>query len=47
MEFVYHEVVAAIVPRAGLHALFAHWSEIAADLAESKRKRHRQSPTLG
>ena len=47
MEFVYHELVTAIVPRAGLPALFAHWPEIVSDLAESKRKRQRQSPALG
>lgn len=47
MEFVYHELVAAIVPRAGLRAMFAHWSEIISDLSESKRERLRQSPALG
>ena len=47
MEFTYHELVAAILPRAGLRSLFDHWPEIITDLSESNRRRQRQKPSLG
>jgi hypothetical protein len=47
VEFVYHELSAAVVPHRGLGAMFSNWLQIVRDLSESKRKRVRQTPLLG
>jgi hypothetical protein len=47
VEFVYHELSAAVTPHRRLGATFANWSRIVSDLSESKRKRARYAPLLG
>jgi len=43
MCFIYRELCAAIVPHVGLSHALTHWPEIAHGLAESPRKRKRQT----
>jgi hypothetical protein len=43
MCFIYRELCAAIVPHVGLSHVLTHWPDIARGLAESPRKRKRQS----
>lgn len=46
VEFVFHELREAILPTVGLKAMLKTWPEITRGLAEPKRKRERQRPTL-
>ena len=43
VRFLYRELVAAIVPPLGLARVMERWKDIAHDLADSTRKRKRQS----
>jgi hypothetical protein len=43
VRFLYRELVAAIVPRFGLAKVIRRRKDIARDLADSPRKRRRQS----
>jgi hypothetical protein len=43
VHFMYRELVAAIVPPLGLARVIQRWNAIARNLADSPRKRRRQS----
>jgi hypothetical protein len=43
VRFLYRELVAAIVPPLGLANIMKRWKDIARNLADSPRKRTRQS----
>jgi hypothetical protein len=43
VHFLYRELVAAIVPPLGLARVIQRWNDIARHLADSPRKRRRQS----
>ena len=46
IEFMAHEICAAVLPRADLSSTLLRWSDIALQLSDSKRNRIRQMARL-